>query len=221
MYDTVLFDLDGTLSDSAPGIIAGFQYALRQFGLPEADAAEIRAYIGGPVVENAARYGVPEDRVDEFIRQFRVYYNETGIFENSLYPGVREMLDALRAKGVRLAIATSKPVRAATRVLEYFALSSYFEAVEGSGPEGEVTPKPVAIRRVLQHLALPDGARVVMVGDREYDIQGAAENGIDSIGILHGYGTREELSAGGAKHIAENMEDVTRIALGNHSANEC
>jgi len=214
MYDLVLFDLDGTLTDSAPGIIKGFQYALRQFGLPEADADTVRDYIGGPVVEMAVHHGVREEDTPEFIRQFRVYYNETGIFENEPYPGVLDLLTSLRTSGVKMAVATSKPLKAANRVLEHFLISDYFETIVGSGPEGEVTPKDVGIRTVLERIGPNPGTRVVMVGDRAYDMRGAAANDVDAIGVEYGYGTREELIEAGAAHVVRCACEIETIVLG-------
>lgn len=195
----ILFDLDGTLTESAPGIINSIEYTYRRYGLEIPDRKELEKYVGPPLIESFMKYaGFDPDRAREAVDVYREYFSEKGIFENNVYPGVRECLERLLRAGYRLAVSTSKPEVYCLRILEKFDLRRYFEVVKGIPLDGEDIKKSEVIKMTLESLAVTDPAEAVMVGDRDYDVYGAAENGIRCAGVLYGYGTLEELKKAGA-----------------------
>lgn len=209
MYHTVLFDLDGTLTDSAPGITNSVAYALRKWGIEEKNLDILRKFVGPPLDESFAKYyGFPPEKCWKAIEYYREYYLPKGLYENRVYDGIVELLEWLRGTGRRAVVATSKPEPAAVQVLEYFHLASYFDVIAGATMDGSRVKKSDVIRYALERAGIQDAAGVVMVGDRENDIEGAKANGLDSIGVLYGYGSREELEEAGALQIAETVEDV-------------
>ena len=210
--DIVLFDLDGTLTESGPGIMKAAQYALRAYGI-EKPWQELSYFVGPPLSETFAAF-VPEPEIPGIIARFREYYQKDGWLDNAPYPGVREMLDTLRAGGKRLMVATSKLDRLAVQVLAHFDLLSYFEAVCGA-PEGDpaAAQKAHIVRATLAKADCTDPGRAVMVGDRKYDITGGHQAGLTAIGVLYGYGSREELTQAGADALAETPEALTKLIL--------
>ena len=212
-YKTIIFDLDGTLTDSGPGVMNGIVYALEHFGVAAPDEASLHECIGPPLRDSFQRLGgFSREKAEEAIEVFREYYEPIGIFENSVYPGVAAMLGALKAAGRTLAVATSKLDRSALRVLDHFSLSSYFDLVAGSRADGTLSEKAEVLGHALGLLGA-DAADVLMVGDRKYDVEGAAENGVACMGVLYGYGNRAELERAGAVYLAETPEDVARMIL--------
>lgn len=212
MYRYILFDLDGTLTDSGPGIMNSVAYALSRFGIEATDRAELSRFIGPPLRDSFMRYyGFTWEQSDDAIRYYREYYRPTGIFENSVYDGIPELLRALKEAGCILIVATSKPEEMAIQVLEHFGLLSCFDYVAGAKLDETRTEKADVIAYALELCPIADKSLAVMVGDREYDITGAAQNGLDAIGVLFGYGSRAELLHAGAKHLAQTPEDVLRI----------
>ena len=209
-YDVILFDLDGTLTDSAEGIINSVVYALERMGIPYTDKRELRRFVGPPL-QDAFRdyYGLSEDGVTNAVRTFREYFTEKGIYENAVYDGVPEMLDALQKAGYTLAVATSKPEAFAEQILAYFGLSKYFTVVAGASMGG--TSKPIVIRRALQKLCTEPSDRVLMIGDREHDVLGAKEVGLPSLGVLYGYGSEAELREAGADFIARTPQEIPQL----------
>lgn len=209
-YDAILFDLDGTLTDSAEGIVNSVRYALRSYGIEESDTAALMRFVGPPLAFSFREYyGFSEERAEEAVTRFREYFTEKGILENRVYDGVRELLVALKAEGKRLAVATSKPQPLAERVLHNFALYDLFDVVSGASYDERSMNKATVITAALDALGTPP-SRVLMVGDRVYDVVGARECGVDACGVLYGCGTREEFVE--AKYIAENVNDILHFA---------
>ena len=209
-YDVILFDLDGTLTDSAEGIINSVVYALERMGIPYTDKRELRRFVGPPL-QDAFRdyYGLSEDGVTNAVQTFREYFTEKGIYENAVYDGVPEMLDALQKAGHTLAVATSKPEAFAEQILAYFGLSKYFTVVAGASMGG--TSKPIVIRKALQKLCTEPSDRVLMIGDREHDVLGAKDVGLPSLGVLYGYGSEAELREAGADFIARTPQEIPQL----------
>lgn len=213
MIKTVLFDLDGTLTDSGEGIFNAVEYALKEMGYPVPDGKTLRKFIGPPLEKSFQNFcGMDEDTSWEAVRQFRVYYNVTGIWENRVYDGIPELLEKLSRAGKDLVLATSKPEVAAIRVLEHFGLSKWITKIVGSTPDPSRATKGKVIGCALEDFGI-DPADAVMVGDREHDVHGAAENGLKTFGVTYGYGSREELLNAGAAAVADTPEELYRILM--------
>ena len=209
MYHTILFDLDGTLTDSGPGITNSVAYALKKWNIEEKDINVLRKFVGPPLDASFAKYyGFSKEKCVQAIQYYREYYLTKGIYENQVYDGMEELLKWLRDTGRRAIVATSKPEPSAIHVLEYFHMDSYFDIIAGATMDGSRVEKSDVIRYALDRAGIRDLSGVVMVGDRENDIQGAKANGLDSIGVLYGYGSHEELEEAGAMQIAETVEDL-------------
>lgn len=214
MYQTVLFDLDGTLTDSGIGIINSVVYALQKYDIVVSDRAELNRFIGPPLDKSFEIYcGFDREQAKEAVEYYREYYREKGIFENAPYEGVAEMLKTLKDNGKTLIVATSKPEAFAKEILDYFELSEYFYYIAGSNMDGTRTEKQEVIRYALETAGVSRKSSVLMVGDREHDIIGAKAVGIDSLGVLYGYGSREELMRAGAVYLAESVPEVTDILI--------
>ena len=213
MIETVLFDLDGTLTDSGLGITKGVQYALGQLGYAVPPRESLFSFIGPPLHKSFQRHcGVDEAGAAEAVRQFRVYYNEMGgILENEVYPGVRELLRDLRAAGKRLMVATSTPQAAAEKVMRHFGLDEFVPEIIG-GTDDTRNTKGKVIAYALREYGV-DPATAIMVGDREHDILGAAENNIPAIGITWGYGDRAELETAGAEAVFDTPAETVQYIL--------
>lgn len=189
----VLFDLDGTLSDSAPGILTSLRFALREHGLPPLDPATERALLGPPFYESLPPL-IGTDMLWPVIESYRARYAQA-MYESTAYPGVRELLVALRSAGRRLAVATSKPEHFAVPVVEHLGLADFFETVGGDDLDGSLRTKALVIGHVLGRLGDPSPDDVAMVGDRSHDVIGAREHGIAAIGVRWGYALPGELEA--------------------------
>ena len=213
MFDTILFDLDGTLTDSGLDITKAVQYALGQMGYEVPPRESLFTFIGPPLHKSFQRhYGMDEATAVEAVRQFRVYYNQMGgILENEVYAGVRELLRDLKQAGKRLMIATSKPQAAAELVMHHFGLDEFVPEIIG-GTDDTRNTKGKVIAYALREFGV-DPETAVMVGDREHDILGAAENGIPAIGITWGYGDRAELEGAGAKAVFDTAEEVVNYII--------
>ncbi|CAB4330499.1 unannotated protein [freshwater metagenome] len=209
-WDVVLFDLDGTLTDSGLGVGNGVLYALAQMGFPKPDDAELRKYLGPPLWTSFSDYaGMDETQTIEAVRLYREYYNETGAYENSVYSGIPELLAKLVSDGKRLAVATSKVDYAAVNILQHFNLDHFFDVIAGSDETGELRgTKALVIEYALAELRMCDGSSIVMIGDREHDILGAKEHGLPGIGVLYGYGDLAELESAGAVAIVSDVADL-------------
>ena len=214
-WDVVLFDLDGTLTDSGLGVANGVLYALEKMGFPKPSDDELKKYLGPPLWTSFSDYaGMPESDTPEAVRLYREYYNETGAYENSVYPGIPELLARLVSDGKRLAVATSKVDYAAINILQHFNLDHFFDVIAGSDETGELRgTKSLVIEHALAELRMCDGTSIVMIGDREHDILGAKEHGIPGIGVLYGYGDRAELESAGAVEIVSEVSDLATALL--------
>lgn len=212
MYDTLLFDLDGTIVDSSRGITNCAIYALEKFGITVTDRRELYRFIGPPLVDSFRDfYGFSDSDAEAAVAFYRERYREVGMYENDVYDGIPELLEALRARGKRIFLATSKPEEFAKKILEYLKLDKYFDLIAGATFDRSRDTKESVIRYALAEGGLvPDGS-VVMIGDRLHDVEGAQAVGIDSIGVLWGFGSREELESEGATHIAEAAEDILAL----------
>lgn len=210
--DAVLFDLDGTLTDSAPGLLGCIRYALDQLDIEHPDDETMRSFLGPPLwVIFRDHFGLDDDQVKRAIELYRERYHDTGMFENMVYDGIPETLEALRHENIRMAIATSKPEYSATRILEYFGLAHYFEFIGADDLAGTRASKTKVIAHTLAHTGLdPRTQSTVMVGDRSHDVEGAASHGIPTIGVLWGYGSRDELQTAGARSLVATPADLTR-----------
>ena len=205
----VLFDLDGTLTDSGEGIINCAIYAMERLGIPVPPREELGVFVGPPLWDTFRQFGVPSDRVDEAVEIFRSRYVPIGKFENTPYSGIRETLEALRAQGRKLYVATSKPEVTAREILEHFDLSRYFAEICGATVDKTRTSKEDVIAYLLSLDACRENS--VMVGDTAFDVIGAAAHGIPTIGAAWGYGKTEDMVSAGAAAIARSPEDLLRI----------
>ena len=209
MPKSILFDLDGTLTDSGEGIMNCAALALERLGIPIPPRDALRVFVGPPLHDTFRQFGVPEDQVDEAIRIYRSRYVPIGKFENTPYPGIRELLEKLRAQGNRLYVATSKPEEMAVEVLEHFDLARFFEHICGASLDRSRIAKDAVISYLLQ-LHGADG-QMVMVGDTVFDVLGAAAHGIPAVGVAWGYGSVEEMKKAGAAAIAVTMDELLSI----------
>ena len=206
----ILFDLDGTLSDSAPGITKSATYALDRFGIPHDGPDSLLWLIGPPLAESFVKAGIPAEKAFDAVAAYREHYVETGIFDNELYPGTAETLASL-SRRYRLFLATSKPRVQAERILEHFGIYRFFEFIGGAELDGTRTRKADVIAWVIGSCGLRS-SECVMVGDRYADRDGAAEHGIPFIGAAYGYGTAEELR--GAAAVIDSPGDLMSVVDG-------
>lgn len=214
MYDIVLFDLDGTLTDPGEGITNSVAYALGKFGIQAPERRALYKFIGPPLHESFMDfYGFDRDKAMLAVDYYREYYRDRGIWENRVYGGIAALLRELKGAGKRLAVATSKPEGFSRQILDRFGLSQYFDAVAGANMDGSRTRKAEVIACALERLGTKAGPNAVMVGDREHDVLGAREMGLDCIGVLFGYGSREELEQAGAAHTAQTVAEVLSFLL--------
>jgi len=209
MYDLVLFDLDGTLTDPKIGITKSIQYALSRLGVPEDNSERLVSFIGPPLYESFRQhYSFDEGTALEAIGFYREYFSETGIYENAVYPKIPELLIHLADGGKMMGVATSKPTPFAERILVHFGLREYFSCVVGSELEPTGISKSEIICRALSKFPDISKGKVIMVGDRKHDIHGARDNEIHSIGVTYGYGAVEELSAAHPTYLVDSVEDL-------------
>ena len=209
MYKYLFFDLDGTLTDPAEGITNSVVHALNKWGIEVSDKRELYCFIGPPLSASFKKYyGFSDDEALKCVEYYREYFRDRGIFENRVYGGIPQLLEKLKADGRILVLATSKPEVFAKRILERFDLAKYFDFVAGATLDESRNKKGDVIRYALGLAGVEDLSEVIMIGDREQDVLGAKENHIDSLGVLYGYGDREEHTAAGADHIAEKVEDI-------------
>ena len=211
MAKSILFDLDGTLTDSGEGIINCAWLALKHFNLPLPDRETMRVFVGPPLRDSFLRFGVAEEDVETAIEIYRSRYVPTGMFENTPYPGIHSLLSALKEAGVRLLVATAKPEEMAVAILEKFNLACYFEMICGASMDSSRDSKDKVIAYLLEKTG--GGEDYVMVGDTAYDVEGAAVNGIPTIGVSWGYGKLEDMEAAGAKAIAHSPAELLDLLL--------
>lgn len=210
MYQAILFDLDGTLTDSGEGITKSVQYALEKIGKPEPDLQKLRIFVGPPLLEQFEEYaGIDEETAKKAIEYYRERYAPVGIYENELYPGIVEMLCGLKEKGYKLGIASSKPENFVRIVAEYFHIDSYFDEIVGSEISGGRTNKTEVIEEALRRMGLSDHRdQVIMVGDKEHDVYGARKAGLECIAVSYGYGTKEELENANPYKLVNSTEEI-------------
>ena len=212
MKSIIFFDLDGTISDPKIGITQAVQYALQSFGIHIDNTDDLCKFIGPPLWNSFKDfYGFNEAQTKKAVEKYREYYTTQGLYENTLYDGMDAMLKKLKDQGKTLIIATSKPTVTAQRVLEYFNLRQYFTFVSGSELNGERSDKKEIIQYAIEKNSIKNLSDCIMVGDRKHDIIGANGAGIDSIGVLYGYGNFDELTEAGAKFIVKNIAELSKL----------
>ena len=213
MYKYVFFDLDGTLTDPGEGITNSVAHALTRFGITPPPREELYKFIGPPLKDSFARYyGMAEEECALAVKYYREYYSDRGIFENKVYGGVREVLSALRERGVVTVLATSKPDLFAKMILEHFGIMKYFDFIAGASMDETRTKKDEVIAYALDGLGLRSKEdEILMVGDRKHDVLGAAAHGIDALGVTFGYGSRDELTAASAKYLADTPDEILKF----------
>ena len=208
----LLFDLDGTLTDPGLGITNAVMYALEKFGITVGTREELYPYIGPPLTDSFQRYhGLTAEQATAALAEYRVYFSDRGLFENEPYPGIAELLEELQTAGYRLIVATSKPEEFTRRILDHFGLAPYFCFVGGNTLDEKRPTKAAVLRYIRECFPDLDGANALMIGDRRYDMTGAVENGIPAIGVLYGYGSREELETAGADELAASVGALGEI----------
>lgn len=213
-YDTILFDLDGTLTDSSPGIINSIKYALNELGKEIPDEAVFQKFLGPPLIYSFKNFcGFDEELANRAVKLYRQRYDKYCDIENALYDGICDTLERLRSAGKRLIVATSKPDIYAKRIVSHFGLDRYFDAVCGATLDESRNTKTMVIKYAIESCNVTDLEHTLMVGDRKHDIEGAANVGIDSMGVLYGYGDLSELKTAGANYIAASVSEIADIIL--------
>jgi phosphoglycolate phosphatase len=209
MMKAVLFDLDGTLIDSSEGIIKSAQYALTHFGIEETDMQNLMSFIGPPLAYSFKnRYGFSEEKAREAVGVYRERYTKIGIFECSLYPGVRECIEQLKAMGYLIGMASSKPEESCRRILEHFDLIDLFDDVVGSTPDGKIDTKEQVLSEVMRRWHEIPTTEMCLIGDTIFDVEGANEKEIPCICVSYGFGDVEEMLAAGALKICDSMSEL-------------
>lgn len=206
MKKAIFFDLDGTLTDSGEGIINCATLALEHFGLPVPSREEMGVFVGPPLDQTFIQFGVPEDQAQEAVRVFRSRYLVTGKFENTPYPGIHQLLQTLKDQGHDLYVATSKPETTAVEILHKFQLAPFFTRICGATLDGTRVHKADVIAYLLSKIG--DPGHILMVGDTEFDVLGAAAHGISTIGVSWGYGKVSAMEKAGAIAIANTMDEL-------------
>lgn len=218
-YNIIAFDLDGTLSDPAQGLVDGFVYAFRKLGIDYGERDSLRRFIGPSLFDEWQReFGFTPEEADHAVVLFREYYNVYGWWDNKLYDGIPELLSALKAAGKTVVLSTSKPEDTATDILKLFGLHDYFDFIAGADyPVNSREKKWEVLEYALDNVGVDKSpeSRVacVLVGDRMYDAEGATKCSIDSVGVTWGHGSREELDAAGFTHIAKTVDDLCKILI--------
>ncbi len=207
-----LFDLDGTLVDPGVGITSGVQYALKHFGIEVEDRRQLYPFIGPPLLDSFMEFfNLNETQAQEAIDYYREYYGATGLFENTVYPGIKTVLDQLKSQGKMIALATSKPEAFAEQILVHYHLTDYFDYIGGATFDGVRSHKLDVIRYVLQALGNPASDQVVMVGDRKFDVLSGNQLSLTTVGVLYGYGSQAELQAVKADYIIKQPTELLQI----------
>ncbi|EMB66346.1 HAD family hydrolase [Streptococcus mutans] len=214
MYQTILFDLDGTLTNPALGITNSLAYALEKFNIEVTDKKELYRFIGPPLQDSFENfYHFSKEDSLKAVDFYRDYFRHKGLYENEVYQGIPDLLERLKAQGKKLLVATSKPEEFARQILKHFELFDYFDLVAGASMDGSRRLKGDVIAHALTSAQVSDLSATIMIGDREHDIIGAKKNGLDAIGVLYGFGSQEELEKAGAKFIVETVENLRKILL--------
>ena len=213
-YSIILFDLDGTITESGEGVTNSVIYALEKYGIKTEDRAELYRFIGPPLIDSFMKfYNFEYEKAVEAVAYYRENYQDKGIWENSVYEGIPQLLKDLNALGKRVLVATSKPEVFAKRILEKHDIAKYFEFIAGASMDETRSQKDEVIRYALETCNITDMSEIIMVGDTEFDIIGANKFGMDSVGVLFGYGTKEEMEKEGATYICERVDDLRKILV--------
>lgn len=207
-YSTILFDLDGTINESAPGIINSFRNAMNILDIPIHDDLDLNFVIGPPLSFSFRKLNVPESRINEAITTFRECYSQYGIFDASLYDGIVDTLKILNAKGKSIHIATSKVDFLTEKILEHYKIRNLFGFVAAATIDEKRVKKDEVISWALENIKAANKADILMIGDRCHDVEGALKNGIDCLGVLYGYGSKDELLNAGAKYLASTPKEI-------------
>jgi len=214
MYDVILFDLDGTLTDPKPGITKSVQYALQKMGIVEEDLEKLTPFIGPPLVASFKEfYNMNDHEANQTLQYYREYFSTIGLYENAVYDGMKELLTQLKNQGKILFVATSKPTIFSIKILEHFGMIHFFQAVIGSELDGTRSEKDEVIAYVLSKIADRDVQKIIMVGDRKFDVLGAKKNDIDVIAVAYGYGSLDELTATKPNYIAATIAELGAMLL--------
>lgn len=212
MFKYILFDLDGTLTDAAPGITNSVRYALKKFGIEETDDNKLRKFLGPPLLQSFKEiYGFTTEQAEKAVEYYREYFTPKGIFENEVYDGIPELLQHLKVQGKTLIIATSKPEPFAVKIAEHFKLTDYFDMIAGSNMNNTRCKKAQVIEYAFETLGINNREQAIMIGDREHDIAGAKQASIKSLGVLYGYASFGELENAGADFIAKKPSEILDI----------
>ncbi len=213
-YEYVFFDLDGTISNSAEGIVNAAVYALNKLGIDETDRRQLERLIGPPLSESFPMYyGFSPEKTSKAIEYFRHYYAEIGVLENEMYPDMEKLLSSLSEAGKTLVVATSKPEKPAREIIARYGIDKYFAYVAGASFDESRAKKDQVIKYALETLDITEPSKVLMVGDRSHDVLGAAKHGIACLGVLYGYGSKKELSEAGVLGLAETVTQLGEIIL--------
>jgi phosphoglycolate phosphatase len=209
----VLFDWDGTVADTRPGIFNSVRYAIGQYGIADKPDDELRYFIGPPLYDGFEHvFGVSPELANELTDTYRVYYRDKGIFECNVYDGVGDLLRELHDASVKTAVVSSKPKEFLDRLVEHFGLAEHLDAVVGPAMDNHNSNKTVLVNQALKELMLLPST-VAMIGDRHFDMEGAKAAGVNAVGVLYGYGTEEELCAAGADAVCEQVADLRGFLL--------
>lgn len=215
-YSHIFFDLDGTLTNSAPGITHSVQYALRKFGIEPPPEEELTVFVGPPLVQSFSKYfGMDTEGSLLAVDYYREYYRAGGMLENEVYDGIPALLEELNARGLVCVLATCKPYEFAEKILVHFGLDRYFAFVSGPEMDGRRGEKHEVIEYAIERLAIGDADRILMVGDRRDDVLGSAHHGMACAGVLWGFGSQEELLDAGAKYLCRTPQDLLSFLENN------
>lgn len=213
-YEYVFFDLDGTVTDPAEGITNSVAYALSKYGIEVTDKTSLYDFIGPPLIDSFMKhYSFSREKAVDAVEKYREYYRVKGIFENKLYNGITELLENLKKSGKKVVLATSKPEKFAVEILKHFKIYELFDFVAGATMDETRTDKSEVIKYAIDSLSIIDVSKIIMVGDRKYDIEGAHKFGIKAIGVNYGYGSFEELKNADSDYIVSNPKEIEEILI--------
>ena len=211
-FQYCFLDLDGTLTDSGIGITNSVMYALEKYGITVTDRRTLYSFIGPPLPDSFRKYcGFSESQTAQAVYYYREYFRKRGMFENSVYQGIPELLTELKKKRIRIVLATSKPYEFSVRILKHFDLYQFFDQVGAATMDGRISTKTDVIAHLLEDMEITDKDAVLMVGDRDQDIEGAGANGLKSAGVLWGYGSLDELKSAGADYLVSDTKDLLKL----------
>lgn len=216
MYNIILFDLDGTLTDPKPGITKSVQYALAKLGIDEPNLDNLVPFIGPPLLKSFKEfYHLDDEQATLALQYYRERFATVGLYENAVFPGIKDMLAQLKKQGKTLFVATSKPTVFSIKIIEHFGLQDYFQAVIGSNLDGTRVEKGEVIEFALSELGEADLTKVIMVGDRKHDVIGAKNNGIDVVAVAYGYGSLAELNGANPNYIFHTVQQLHEFLQAN------